>query len=64
VPIDPVEPRIAMFFCMLMFSEKGKQIRMAMQPTQTHGRTNQERSVTRPVLEEEMNSLFDYGGVF
>jgi hypothetical protein len=49
---------------MLMFSEKGKQIRMAMQPTQTHGRTNQERSVTRPVLEEEMNSLFDYGGVF
>jgi hypothetical protein len=64
VPIDPVEPRIAMFFGVLMSSEKGKQIHVAMQPTQMRYRTNLERSTITAVLEEETKGSFDYGGVF
>jgi len=52
VPIDPVEPRIAMFLRVLMFSEKGKQIHMAMQPAALHRRMTLERRMTTVVLEE------------
>jgi hypothetical protein len=47
-----------------MFSEKGKQIHVAKQPTQMRCRTNAERSTTTRMLEEETKSSFDYRGVF
>jgi hypothetical protein len=47
-----------------MFSEKGKQIHRAKQPTQIRRRTNLERSTTTRVLEEGTKGSFDYRGVF